>query len=131
MSAYLFSVDLEDPRDTVRDGQRYPDRVPHNTERLLAFLQQYRVSTTFFVVGHIARRHPQLIRSIVAAGHEVACHTTGHIPLTEQTAATLRADLQENIALVRAAGACDVTGLRAQVFWCAQKTQLADAGVCE
>lgn len=116
MSNYLFSIDLEDPRDTIRDGLKYPDRVPHNTERLLTFLQQYRVRTTFFVVGHIARRHPQLIRSIVSAGHEVACHTTSHIPLTERTPDTLRADLAENIALLQAAGASDIVGFRAPVF---------------
>lgn len=125
MSSYLFSVDLEDPRDTIRDGQRYPDRVPHNTERLLAFLQQYRVRTTFFVVGHIARRHPQLIRSINDAGHEVACHTTGHVPLTERTPDALRADLQENIALLQAAGATDISGFRAPIFSLTQKTPWA------
>jgi len=116
MSAYLFSIDLEDPRDTIEDGLRFPDRVPHNTERLLAFLQQYRARTTFFVVGHIARRHPELIRSIVSAGHEVACHTTSHIPLTERTAETFRTDLEENIALLQAAGATDINGFRAPIF---------------
>jgi len=116
MTTYLFSVDLEDPRDTAVDGAMHPDRVPHNTERLLALLQQHRVKTTFFVVGEIARRHPQLICSIVSEGHEIACHTTTHVPLTQRTPEQLRADLGENIALLNAAGASDICGFRAPIF---------------
>jgi polysaccharide deacetylase family protein (PEP-CTERM system associated) len=122
VTAYLFSVDLEDPRDTAINGARHPDRVPHNTERLLTLLQQQRVKTTFFVVGEIARRHPQLIRSIVSDGHEIACHTTSHVPLTQRTPAQLRADLDENIALLKAAGANDICGFRAPIFSLTQAT---------
>jgi polysaccharide deacetylase family protein (PEP-CTERM system associated) len=122
VTAYLFSVDLEDPRDTAVNGAAYPDRVPHNTERLLALLQQHRVKTTFFVVGEIARRHPQLIRAIVAEGHEVACHTTSHVPLTQRTPEQLRVDLLENIELLQAAGAGDIQGFRAPIFSLTQAT---------
>jgi polysaccharide deacetylase family protein (PEP-CTERM system associated) len=122
MTKYLFSVDLEDPRDTAVDGTMHPDRVPHNTERLLALLQQHRVKTTFFVVGEIARRHPQLIFSIVSEGHEIACHTTTHVPLTQRTPEQLRADLGENIALLNAAGASDICGFRAPIFSLTQAT---------
>lgn len=127
MTTYLFSVDLEDPRDTAINGATYPDRVPHNTERLLALLQQQRAKTTFFVVGDIARRHPQLIRSIVSEGHEIACHTTSHVPLTQRTPEQFRADLEQNIALLQAAGAPDIRGFRAPIFSLTQATPWAYA----
>jgi len=125
MTAYLFSVDLEDPRDTAVNGAQYPDRVPHNTERLLTLLQQQRAKTTFFVVGEIARRHPQLIRSIASEGHEIACHTTSHVPLTQRTPEQFRADLEQNIALLKAAGAQDICGFRAPIFSLTQATPWA------
>src|SRR5262245_23501370 len=58
---------------TIDDG---PD--PEDTPRLLALLAEHGARATFFVIGEKAERHPELIRDIVAAGHEVAHHTYTH-----------------------------------------------------
>ena len=58
---------------TLDDG---PD--PEDTPRVLALLAAHEARATFFVVGENAARHPELIRAIVAGGHEVANHTQTH-----------------------------------------------------
>lgn len=58
---------------TIDDG---PDQ--EDTPRLLALLARHRARATFFVIGENAARHPELVRAIAAAGHEVAHHTHTH-----------------------------------------------------
>ena len=58
---------------TIDDG---PD--PADTPWILALLAAHQAHATFFVIGENARRHPDLIRAIVAGGHEVAHHTHTH-----------------------------------------------------
>ena len=61
-----------------------PHRVSRNTERLLELFEQYSVRGTFFVLGWVAERYPELVRSIVAAGHELGSHGYEHTRVTSQ-----------------------------------------------
>ena len=58
---------------TIDDG---PD--PEDTPRILALLAEHGAHATFFVIGEIAAMHPELIREVASAGHEVAHHTHTH-----------------------------------------------------
>jgi peptidoglycan/xylan/chitin deacetylase (PgdA/CDA1 family) len=58
---------------TIDDG---PD--PGDTPQILALLAAHGARATFFVIGERAARHPEIIRAIVAGGHEVAHHTQTH-----------------------------------------------------
>ena len=58
---------------TLDDG---PD--PDDTPRILELLEAHGARATFFVIGENAAAHPDLVRAIVAAGHEVAHHTHTH-----------------------------------------------------
>ncbi len=58
---------------TIDDG---PD--PEDTPRILELLATHGARATFFVIGKKAAIHPELIRAIAAAGHEVAHHTHTH-----------------------------------------------------
>jgi polysaccharide deacetylase family protein (PEP-CTERM system associated) len=53
-------------------------RVERNIERILALLGERGVKATFFTLGWVAERYPQMVRDIVAAGHELASHGYGH-----------------------------------------------------
>jgi polysaccharide deacetylase family protein (PEP-CTERM system associated) len=57
---------------------RLDSRVSANTLRLLDLFGRYDVRGTFFVLGWVAEREPALVRSIAAAGHEIACHGYSH-----------------------------------------------------
>ena len=51
---------------------------PSNTPRLLQMLRERNIKATFFVVGELAREHPNIIRAILADGHEIGNHTMKH-----------------------------------------------------
>jgi peptidoglycan/xylan/chitin deacetylase (PgdA/CDA1 family) len=70
---------------TFDDG---PER-PH-TERVLAALEQQGAHATFFMLSARARREPELVRAVVAEGHEVALHGIDHRPLNDMTTAEVR-----------------------------------------
>src|SRR3954465_5703113 len=53
---------------------RFESRVCRNTERLLALPGEFDVHATFFVLGGVADRFPELVRKTAAAGHEVAAN---------------------------------------------------------
>jgi len=87
-----LTVDVEDyfhvaalaptvPRDSWDSRE---SRVVSNTRKLLRIFEQFDVKGTFFVLGWVAERHPQLVREIAASGHEIACHGYSHRLVYEQ-----------------------------------------------
>jgi len=52
---------------------------PDQTPKILDELARYDLRATFFVVGREAEKHPELIRDIVARGHQLGNHTWSHI----------------------------------------------------
>ena len=81
----VLSVDIEEyfhPSEVqpFADGKwdRLPSRVERQTEQILDLFASHNVLATFFVVGWVAERQPQLIRRIAAAGHEIGCHSYAH-----------------------------------------------------
>lgn len=121
---FLFSIDLEDVRTMIPGGERYRPRVPEMTTRYLEFLRTHRARCTFFTVGQTAREYPSLIREIAAEGHELACHTDTHRPLTDMNRETFRDDLARNRDAVAIAGS-EITGFRAPTFSLVEKTAWA------
>lgn len=133
MSGLLLSVDLEDVRDWVKDGYSYREAVPGNTRQYLDQFKDWGVKATFFIVGRMARRYPQLISEIVEAGHELACHGDVHLQLDKLSPQSFRDDLRENLAALKNAGGKDIRGFRAPTFSLTEQTSwahevLADLG---
>ena len=124
-ATYLFSIDLEDIRLLMPDGEQYRESVPRLTQTLLGFLKAHNVTITFFVVGDMARRYPSLIQQIMSERHEIACHTDKHIPLDKLGEDKFRIDLQNNIQALRDAGATNIIGFRAPIFSLTSKTSWA------
>ena len=60
-------------------------RVVDNTHKLLALFEEFDVRGTFFVLGWVAERYPQLVKDIAARGHEIACHGFSHRLVYEQS----------------------------------------------
>ena len=122
---FLFSVDLEDVRTMIPDGTRYAERVPGQVARYAELLARHGARCTFFTVGDVARRYPSLVRDLAAAGHEIACHGSDHVPLDRLDRAAFRADLERNLEDLAAAGAGPVTGFRAPVHSLTPRTAWA------
>jgi polysaccharide deacetylase family protein (PEP-CTERM system associated) len=112
---FLLSIDLEDVRDLVPEGQKLRERVPTIVERLLAFLQNAKVKITFFTTGPVAARYKSLVGEVVSQGHEIASHSFSHKPLIEYPPDEFEDDLRKTLDALRAAGASTVQGFRAPV----------------
>lgn len=121
----LFSVDLEDVRLMVPNGQDYREAVPAMTSQYLEFLDRHDSKATFFIVGKVALQYPGLIQEIKNRGHEIACHSHNHIPLDKMGADGFRRDLEENLEALVRAGASQPLGYRAPTFSMTADTQWA------
>lgn len=125
MGLFLFSVDFEDVRLRMKDGENLPERLPQITEQLLGFLSKHKIQCTFFVVGDVAEKYPELIKIISSEGHEIACHSAAHTTLYKLTKEKFRKDLVKNIDSLKKAGADNIIGYRAPVFSITENTKWA------
>jgi polysaccharide deacetylase family protein (PEP-CTERM system associated) len=99
---------------TARD--HWDSRVMVGLEKLLEMLAQAQVHATFFTLGWVARKHPELVRRIHAAGHEIASHGCDHIRTDELGPAGFFQDiLRARHALEECVGVA-VRGYRAPSF---------------
>ena len=134
----LASFDIEDwfhaenlkPSLAGADWNALEPRVERNTHELLDILALAHAKATFFVLGWIARRHPQLVRYIVAAGHEVASHTDMHHQLHTLSRSQLVADLARARDSLEQITGRRVLGVRAPAFTITDQALdcLAEAG---
>jgi polysaccharide deacetylase family protein (PEP-CTERM system associated) len=120
-SVHALTVDVEDWYHSVleidpADWAGCDDRVMPATERLMACLDQCGARATFFVLGHVAERHPELVPAIEEAGHEVACHGYAHRLVHQLDPDAFREDLQRALGLLRSQASQPVRGYRA-AYW--------------
>jgi len=121
---HAFTVDVEDyfQVDAFSDvvpGPRwgdYPSRVSRNTHRLLDLLDQHQTRGTFFVLGWIAQRHPELVRDIAARGHEVASHGMSHQRVMTQAPEVFRQETRDSKRLLEDLIQAPVLGYRAATY---------------
>ena len=98
------------------DWDAIASRVVSNTSRVIDLYGESDTKATFFILGWVAERHPDLIRRIVDGGHEVASHGYGHDRVTTFTPEQFKSDLQHTKALLEAASGVAVRGYRAPSF---------------
>lgn len=107
-----LTVDLEDWYQGLTSTNRqfgrwleFEDRIVPATGRVLDLLSGHRVRATFFVLGYVARMHPDLIQRIAAEGHELALHGFSHRRIDRLTPAEFRQELERGLdALADAVG---------------------------
>jgi polysaccharide deacetylase family protein (PEP-CTERM system associated) len=93
-----------------------PCRVERNVQRLLALFERRGARATFFTLGWIAERYPQLVRDIVAGGHELASHGYGHLRASDQSREEFFSDIHRAKGLLEDIGGQPVQGYRAPSF---------------
>ena len=120
----VMSIDLEDwfcvynlsRLIPYADWDRCESRVERNTLRLLALFAKYRVQATFFVLGWVAERFPDLVKEVERAGHEIASHGYAHRLLTLMNPEEFRADLLRSLEVLSRTSSQPVLGFRAPSF---------------
>ena len=93
-----------------------PRRVEQNMDRLLTTFDSAGIKATFFTLGWVAERHPDIVRRIVAAGHELASHGYGHALVHTLTPDQFREDLLRAKGILESAGGTAIQGYRAPTF---------------
>jgi peptidoglycan-N-acetylglucosamine deacetylase len=124
-----LTFDLEDNRRSEAQEPRFVEM----SHRFLEFVERSGASATVFVVGELARSHPELVRRVVAGGHELALHGMRHVALADVGRARLGAELREGRDLLEQVGQVEVRGFRAPMFSLTPSTrwaveQIAQAG---
>jgi polysaccharide deacetylase family protein (PEP-CTERM system associated) len=104
---------LEIPPDR---WQEFEDRIVGSGRRLLELLAGAQVRATFFVLGAVAERHPELVREIARAGHEVGTHGWSHTFVYRLAPEVFRDELRRSLALLRELSQQPVLGHRAPFF---------------
>jgi polysaccharide deacetylase family protein (PEP-CTERM system associated) len=121
---HFFTVDVEEyfqvsafEAHVERESwERLPSRVERNVDVLLELLARYGARGTFFTVGWIAKRHPWMVRRIVAAGHEIASHSFWHRRVNALAPAEFRDDVRQAREVIEDISGQRVYGFRAPSF---------------
>jgi polysaccharide deacetylase family protein (PEP-CTERM system associated) len=119
-----LSVDVEDYyhveafADRIRPEtwSQYPRRVADNTRRVLELLEHSGARATFFVLGVVAEQEPALVGEILAAGHEVGCHSHMHRRVSTLTPKEFQEDVRRARGAIEDAAGGKVVGYRAPTF---------------
>ncbi len=93
--------------------------------RLLDLFDDHQIKGTFFALGWLLKRHPEIFREIHRRGHEVACHGFSHLPITQLTNAQFEQELVDSIQAFTEAGLPRPIGFRAPSFSITKKTMWA------
>ena len=101
---------------------QHESRVVKNTERLLALFEKHEVHATFFVLGWVAEKFPDLVRAIYRAGHEVGSHSYWHRLVYDLTPDEFYWDLARSCDVLQQITGTKVTAYRAPSFSITQKS---------
>ena len=91
-------------------------RVERNVDRILELFDSHGVKATFFTLGWVTERYPEMIRRIVGQGHELASHGWSHVRVTQQQPSEFRQDILRTKALLEDVSGQDVIGYRAASY---------------
>jgi polysaccharide deacetylase family protein (PEP-CTERM system associated) len=119
-----MTVDVEDYfHVSVFDGlvprHKWEDlesRVCANTDRLLEIFNESNTRATFFVLGWVAERFPDLVPRIAAEGHEIASHGYGHRLVYDLSRREFREDIRRSKDVLESAIGKPVLGYRAPSY---------------
>ncbi|TNF90939.1 MAG: DUF3473 domain-containing protein [Gammaproteobacteria bacterium] len=121
---HVLTIDVEEwfhilgnPRTDDEAGwDQMESRIHNNMERIFSLLERTRRRATFFCVGWIGERYPEVVRDIAQRGHEVACHSHRHRPVHSQDPQTFREDLTRALGALEEASGTRVRAFRAPGF---------------
>jgi len=125
-----LSIDVEDYfQVSAFEGVIRPEdwsgresRVERNTEKILQIFAERGIKAIFFVVGWIAERHQQLVRDIVAASHEIGCHSYLHRRIYNLAPEEFREDTKKAKAILEEQSGRPVLGYRAPTYSITKKS---------
>ena len=124
MTTAAMTIDVEDYyhvhafKDVIlrSEWDSKESRVEANTNRLLDLFEEMNAKATFFTLGCVGAVHPQIVKRIVADGHELASHGWDHWAVFDQDQSTFLADVMRARKTLEDIGGIAVSGYRAASF---------------
>lgn len=107
-----FTIDVEDHWADPAGELRYEQLA----WEVLGWLDTLGVRGSWFFVGELAQRHPELVAAVGAAGHEVGVHGWTHTPLPELSPEQFRADVSRAKSVLEDLSGTSVVGFRAPTY---------------
>jgi polysaccharide deacetylase family protein (PEP-CTERM system associated) len=123
-----ISIDLEDwfctynIRINIIDWDKCELRIIKNTHILLDLFEKNHIKATFFVLGWIAERVPELIKEIETKGHEIASHGYSHKFITQMTKTEFEDDIKKSLNVLSKCTTSQINGFRAPSFTITKNT---------
>jgi polysaccharide deacetylase family protein (PEP-CTERM system associated) len=96
---------------TSREWSSYETRIHYNMDKIFDLLENQNSKATFFVVGWIAEKYPELVKRIDNSGYEIGSHTNMHQLMYEQSLNEVESDLQRSIETIQG-----ITGKKLRAF---------------
>ncbi len=96
---------------TEREWVNYDVRIHQNIERIFKILEKSNISASFFVMGWMAEKFPEVIKEIVARGYEIGSHTHLHQLVYSQSPAQFKSDVEKSIKTLE-----DISGKNVRLF---------------
>jgi polysaccharide deacetylase family protein (PEP-CTERM system associated) len=132
-SAHALSFDVEEHFQVSafwsearrRQWDQLDSRVELSTRKIAQLLALHSTKATFFVLGWVAERHPNLIRDLAQECHEIASHGYGHELVSSQTPSQFRDDIRRSKGILEDLIGAPVVGYRAPSFSITERTSWA------
>ena len=130
ISTHAISIDVEDYyhvaafKDVISPSswQDWPSRVERNTDKILQLFNNKGIKGTFFVLGWVAERYPQLVRRIYEQGHEIASHGYSHQLIYSQAKDVFREETYKSKQILEQQIQHPVLGYRAASYSITRKS---------
>ncbi len=122
LNALTFDIEdyyqVEAFKDYIRyeEWSQYESRVVENTRKITKILDERHVKATFFILGWVAERFPDMVKSLTDNGHEIATHGYAHQMVYQQLPEVFEDDLTKSIALLEKISEEKVIGYRAPTY---------------
>ena len=111
-----FHILDNDSTKSEDDWRIYEVRIHENTDRILEFLVKNNLRATFFIVGWIAEKYPEIVKKIDNLGYEIGSHTHMHQLMYEQSRSAVDEDLKRSIRTLESLIGKKITCFRAPGF---------------
>jgi polysaccharide deacetylase family protein (PEP-CTERM system associated) len=115
-----LTIDFEDWYQGLEippsDWDGFEERIQLAGRRILSVLADFDAKATFFVLGHVADSHPDLVREIAAQGHEIGTHGQSHTLVYQLTPEAFREEIRHSVGVLEALTGQEISGFRAPFF---------------
>ena len=109
----------------IKEWSNFESRIHINMEKIFNVIEKSNTSATFFVVGWIAEKYPEIINEIVSRGYEIGSHTHLHQLVYEQDPKTFKNDVEKSIKVLEDCSGKKITSFRAPGFSITNKNKWA------